>query len=567
MPASYIQIAGDLIGDAILQVVEVTHELNRHSRCRIVCRQTPDRRFPIEETLGEPLLLYTVDQQGARHIIFEGFVLKGRLEYEVTGSFIAHIEGASLSYRLDQTPQEAYFRKKNLQQVAEQLAGEDGLTAKVRCPLKAPKNYVQWGETDFQFLLRLADGHGAWLRATGDGIEIKHEFEGPPDPLDWWREDGLLEFEVQGRLAPATYSGAHYEARGMKSTAFSGVEKSPGYTGASGPMVAAVRAQSKAKLPGGYLVLDPRSGTADEYKEALENESIRRMGRAVEGRGVSRCEALTPGRFVEIKGALDGNGMYGVTKVTHTWDRNGYTNHFTCTPALRYLEAAMPEPPPMPGAVPARVVAHDDPRKMGRVQVQYDWQEEGQTAWARMVTPHGGKDRGMMFMPEIGDEVLVMFEHGDPERPYVAGSLWNGSDHAPRNGFWGDDVADNDVKRIVTKSGHRIQMSDNPGREAITIATPRLLRLGLYEKAAETGRSMIVAHSEGDIFVSAPNGRIHARGRFVSRETGTSGAPPPAPAPVAAGTADGPPTPGPRMAAQKAALRNAAAAGKPFCEP
>jgi uncharacterized protein involved in type VI secretion and phage assembly len=139
-----------------------------------------------------------------------------------------------------------------------------------------------------------------------------------------------------------------------------------------------------------------------------------------------------------------------------------------------------------------------------------------------MVTPHAGADRGFMFMPEKGDEVLVAFEHGDPERPYVLGSLWNGVDQAPREEFWGGDIENNDVKRIVTKSGHRIQFSDKDGKESIVIATPTKLKLSLLEKTDETGRSMIVLHSEdGDIVVSAPNGRIHFRSKYFSRETGS----------------------------------------------
>ncbi len=178
----------------------------------------------------------------------------------------------------------------------------------------------------------------------------------------------------------------------------------------------------------------------------------------------------------------------------------------------------------MRGLVTARVVDHNDPRKMGRVKIQYDWLESGETGWVRMTTPHAGGDRGFMFMPEVGDEVLVAFEHGDPERPYVVGCLWNGVDQAPHTEFWGGDIETNDVKRIVTKSGHRIQLSDKEGQEAIVIATPSKLKIALLEKADETGRSMILLHSEdGDIFCSAPNGRIHIRSKYFSREVGAEG--------------------------------------------
>jgi hypothetical protein len=77
------------------------------------------------------------------------------------------------------------------------------------------------------------------------------------------------------------------------------------------------------------------------------------------------------------------------------------------------------------------------------------------------------------------------------------------------------------VKRIVTKSGHRIHIVDKQGKESIVLATPKELKVSMIEKTDETGRSMITLHSEnGDIFLSAPNGRVHIRGQFVSEEAG-----------------------------------------------
>jgi uncharacterized protein involved in type VI secretion and phage assembly len=205
----------------------------------------------------------------------------------------------------------------------------------------------------------------------------------------------------------------------------------------------------------------------------------------------------------------------------HRWTAAGYLNEFSCTPWKAHLSYVPPGAKTMDGLVTARVTDNNDPRKMGRVKVQYDWQEHGETGWARMISPSAGADRGMMFMPEVGDEVLLGFEHGDMERPYVLGGLWNGVDGTPRNEFWGGDVEKNNIKRIVTKSGHRIQLSDQPGQEAITIATPNALKISLLEKADETRRSMILIHSAtGDMVFSAPNGRIHFLSRYFSREVG-----------------------------------------------
>jgi uncharacterized protein involved in type VI secretion and phage assembly len=180
---------------------------------------------------------------------------------------------------------------------------------------------------------------------------------------------------------------------------------------------------------------------------------------------------------------------------------------------------------------------------MGRIQIQYDWMEGSATAWARMVTPSAGGGRGFMFMPEVGDEVLVAFEHGDPERPYIVGALWNGVSVAPRLGYSGgsgveavaaagggdarpiqfvpNEIAGNFIKRIVTTSGHHIQFDDTNGEESIVVATAGGQRIQIMDKCKETGgRQMLCLSTDGDIFLNAPNGRVHIRSKFISREIG-----------------------------------------------
>jgi uncharacterized protein involved in type VI secretion and phage assembly len=204
----------------------------------------------------------------------------------------------------------------------------------------------------------------------------------------------------------------------------------------------------------------------------------------------------------------------------HRWTSKGYENDFLCTPWKRYTSPEPPRAARVDGIVPARVLDNNDPQGLGRLQVQYFWQEDNHTCWLRMMSPHSGADRGFMFLPEIGDEVWVMFEEGDPERARVLGSSWNGVLHPPREQFWGEDITPNDVKRIVTKSGHRITIVDKPGKNSMVLATPKHLKISLIENSDETGDAMLTLHSDGDIVLSAPNGRIHAHSKLFSREIG-----------------------------------------------
>ncbi len=529
MAAISVSIGGEALAHSLLAAVEVRQKLNQHGWCQVVCRQTEDERLAIESYLGQGLTITADTEDDGQVTVFDGFILNVALKYEIYGSYTARIEAVTRSYKMDLTERKAYYLEKTLTDIANQLAGNAGLQAVVEGPDMRPLNYVQYGETDFSFVNRLADDYGCWLRPTAEGIEIKDQFGDTVD-LSLRDEFGLKEFTTRGALAAAFFNGSHYHHHKMKSQSFQKVKDDPPFFGPIGPLVDAVKGQS-ADLPPGFVHQRSRVVTLDDYEKLLKKESVRSIGSSITAEGISSQPKLCPGNKVQISGMLDAEGLYGITAVTHTWTPKGYANTFECTPWQKYTN---PDPPPLRrwhGLVPARVVEHNDPKKMGRIRIQYFWQEDGPAYWARMVTPHAGSDRGFMFMPEVGDEVVVGFEDGDPERPIIIGCLWNGVDQAPRFDFAKDDIAPNDVKRIVTKSGNRLQMVDTPGKESVTLSTPNSVKVLLAEAGqSPTGRETLVLQvDQGDIILNAPQGRIHLHAQYYSREIGGM---PPAPAPT-----------------------------------
>lgn len=122
------------------------------------------------------------------------------------------------------------------------------------------------------------------------------------------------------------------------------------------------------------------------------------------------------------------------------------------------------------GVVVGIVTNNQDPEKLGRVKVKYPWLSESEEShWARIATLMAGKDRGSFYLPEIDDEVLLAFEHGDVRFPYVVGMLWNGKD-TPRY-----DNADgkNDKRVITSRSGHEFVFDDNEGQGKVVIHTKK----------------------------------------------------------------------------------------------
>ncbi len=517
MPLPQVQIGDNLLDTALLASVSVTQQLNRHWRCTVVCRNTQDQRIATEDLVGQPVEIKTVDEQGTEHLHFAGFIHDVALQYEPWGSYGATLTAVSDSYAMDITAHKQYYTEGTLQSLAGVIAGRSGLSVAVNAPGSKPLNYVQYGETDFSFLNRVVDDYGAWLRPTQGGVEVFDSFQSG-SALQWKDHDGLTHFALSARCVPPSYSGSHYDHHAMESNTFQALSKPPQFYDGAGTFTAAAQSASQ-QLPSGFEPQRARAMTLATYSEQLQAESERVMGSAVTGRGTSQSQLLKAGDTVQIEGVLDAAGTYGLISVEHHWTPTGYENQFACTPWKHYRDSAPPAMRVWEGVAPARVTAHNDPKKMGRLQVQFFWQD-GNTQWARMVTPHAGPDRGMMMMPEVGDEVAVMFEDGDPERPVIVGSVWNGVQHAPRYDFRGGDIEPNNVKRIVTKSGNRLHLSDKPGQETVFLATPNTTSLSMTEKSDETGRNLIHIHSDGDIVLSA-GGRVHIQSQTFSREIGT----------------------------------------------
>lgn len=92
--------------------------------------------------------------------------------------------------------------------------------------------------------------------------------------------------------------------------------------------------------------------------------------------------------------------------------------------------------------------------------------DDGPSALARMMTPMAGNGRGMHFFPEAGDEVVVAFQDGDTNQPIILGALWNGGSVVPAQAH---ESTDNDVRTMVSRSGHELTFDDTPGRERVTV--------------------------------------------------------------------------------------------------
>lgn len=173
------------------------------------------------------------------------------------------------------------------------------------------------------------------------------------------------------------------------------------------------------------------------------------------------------------------------------------------------------------GVVIGMVVSLDDPLALNRVQIQLPYLDNQVTPWARLLTPMAGGGRGLVMRPEVGDEVLVVYEQGDPRRAYVVGALWSNVDQPPGAG---PDPSANHWRFIRSRSGHLIKLDDTPGQERIEIEDKDGKCRLVIDTAgdsisllADTG-SITIEATAGSVVVNAPDAQVSVNAAQVSVE-------------------------------------------------
>ena len=500
------------VGEAIalhsrdIERLEYVQELGRHDRATVrFYRDTTHDAVTIDKVVGLECRVEVIDtdldaegKDDPAKVDFEGVVIDAEQSPQLNGGSHWRLEVASRSIFLERDRSTRVVAETDLGGLARQLWP----AIKVDAGTPQREAFVQWGETDWDFLVRAADDHGLMVRQTKGQIEVRQGFERTAVPLTWG--DDLLALAV--RATPRN-SGAHgwaYEAAKKESFVFRDRREEPAFMGT--PALAnTVRRLAKSFPVVGDAVLvadQARAGTLSDFRERLGTESRRTLGGTIVVEGATTSHALRVGATLRVQtggGSSNGSaglpglvGELGVVRLASVWDGQQYRNEFLATPWEEFSNFERPARPVVHGVVSGEVVDVEDPRESGRVKVRLHWQGgEDPLLWMRMVAPFAGNERGVQFFPEIGDEVVVAFEEGDPERPYALGAVWNGRDFPP----------DLKYKQIVTRSGNTIRIGDESGEEIIQIFTPGGTCM-LQLQNASAGPTLTV-HSEGDISIEA----------------------------------------------------------------
>ncbi|MFL1897286.1 type VI secretion system Vgr family protein [Aquimarina sp. 2-A2] len=332
---------------------------------------------------------------------------------------------------------------------------------------------AQYKESHFEVLKRLAKQYNEWFFYDGLTLHFgKPELE---DPIKIAYGEGISEISIGMNVVNHTASSYNYNSFNDELVLSQTTNQVEGLSELGNHAF-----QTSQEVYG----FTPNSFHSFEVedKSQLDQALIKNQAAASAAlntvQGKSTDKRLGIGVVINLESARYDNksfdekryGSYLITSITHSATGHGaYTNSFEAIPAG---VTVLPTPKvKLPVAQPqiATVVSNEDPDQKGRVQVRFLWQSAGmQSAWIEVMTPdagsseHHAQNRGHVFVPEVNDQVMVGFKYNDPNRPFVMGSLFNGT-----TGSGGQDQ--NNFKTIVSKSGHVIEFNDTPNEERITV--------------------------------------------------------------------------------------------------
>lgn len=439
----------------------------------------------------------------ARELTFNGIITAVNAGKEGDGTHgFCVLRGCSPTIALDTDPHIQHFEQQTLSEIVQQVIkngepfiGKSNVEPRFSDTLKYT---VQYRESHYAFLCRLAARYGEWFFYDGQ----RTCFGGySPRKITLTHQTDLVDFDLQLQVLPNNMQYQSYEYRqDMRvMAATNGAGKSNAYTEHAANM--SKRLYPKPTLNKSTQALNSSAKAQLEQLTTLHQKG--RQAQLVTLTGNSTNPGIRPGDTVSIQESFyssEAHGEFTVTHITHHCTGNGeYTNHFTGIPA----ESAMPpvELDQHPHCEPQSAVVTDnnDPKGLGRVQVRFRWQQQGNSPWIRLIAPHGGGSKGFYFIPEIGEEVWTDFEGGNPDLPFVLGTTYNGHERTK----FGD--AQNNIKTIRTRSGHTIRMDDTAGGEQIVISD----RNGNIITLDTHGRHIYISAPE-NLILTAKNIRLDA---------------------------------------------------------
>lgn len=437
-------------------------------------QQTPEKFIGY---IGETASISFVHRQTGESYDFEGIITQVEMVGSMgeTGGVAIHGTSPTILYENNRTLDS--WMDQSLSTIIKEVTQEYGKVNLVSNPKYAtPIPYMaQYNESVFDFMNRLSALYGEWFYYDGTKV-----YFGKPDRDNTEKivyDMDLEEVRLVANLVPGKSARYDYVAQENKQHNADTPAKPDGMNDLQS---IAHSCSEKAYTAKTTSAADPHvtdKAELDEQMRIVKNASGANL---LNIKGIGKTCRIRIGEIIDVsfpdRMKLPPLGKFRIAGIEHEVRRDGhYSNSFVGVP-----DGTVHIPVPdvkRPLALPelATVKENNDDKGQGRVKVAFDWQKNGKTTnWIRVQTPNAGvsgavpKNRGWVFVPEVGDQVMVSYEHGNPDRPYVTGSVFHSG-----SGKGGDK--DNKVKSIITRSGNAIVFDDETGSIVITDQTGKQL--------------------------------------------------------------------------------------------
>lgn len=469
--------------------------------------------------------------------------------------YYVNVEARSWDALLEDNPTCKSFENKTLEDIANDVLDE---YADYINPIVGPRftevipYCVQYNETNYQFLQRLARRYGEWLYNTGSEMVFGNLQE---------KETVTLRYPSHDIPAYSVDLRVHHVAFNHLASSYNSYDRNQ--KDGLGEMMREYNDLNEKVFQASQerftkqTLQNLHSGGFSKTDSTDSRETVLNISTKTQARGEKASMLTYTGRTYSPKLKIGGNIIIEdnyldenkrsnvpqdnilIIELAHHFsiDRT-YSNNFVGIPAAcDYPPYTNSDIYPVAPSCRAVVKDNEDPNGLGRIRVQFDWQiqlseetdEELMTPWLRMAQPYAGGGKGFSFIPEIGEEVMIDFEGGNAERPYVKGTLYNGVDDVD-NKWVSNSNSANQIKAIRTRNGHTIEIHDegNDGyiriydnekeNYILTFSTDeKLIKLESTGNIELYAQNDIIMHAGHDINASADNDIFIAAGHDMQR--------------------------------------------------
>jgi uncharacterized protein involved in type VI secretion and phage assembly len=468
-----------------------------------------DARFK----LGAPLSVQLATAIGGQlAAVFDGEVttVEAELGASLAGAPVLELTviGHDRSHRMHRRTTTRTFRQTTVTDVARKMAGEHGLKVGTLADVGGGAAEVrhQVGESDWAVLSRLVGNHGGELDIAGGALHIIDPAKTASAVAQLIFGENLERFRPRvssvGQVASVTVHG--WDPSKKKELVQTATLK------------AATSVQNSTvdgDVSGSVVHIPTAAVSTDAEVTAQATAPANRMGHErVQATAVAAGDPkLLAGAYVEIKGVgTRFGGTHRIVSAVHSYGARGYSTRLTLgaggRPLAETVGAARQQHAFADHLAIGIVTDNSDPEKLARVKIKYPTLGgEVESGWARIVWGAAGKERGVVALPEVNDEVVVGFEHGDVRRPFILGALFNGVDTPGADLVKADSSLaarfprDLDVatkKKTLLTAGEDITVTSEKGAFALTASTDTKL-----------------TSQKGTITIEATAGQIKANGK------------------------------------------------------